>query len=110
MLRSLIEFKGETQARVAARTGIPESTLSEILAGKRKLAIKHVSALAKYSSGSWAVAPRLNNSHVRRLSGRASRRLPRRMASLFDRRLLGSTRVSDSAVALDPRSAVVDPA
>ena len=34
MLRSLIEFKGETQARVAARTGIPESTLSEILAGK----------------------------------------------------------------------------
>src|SRR3954453_14135206 len=37
MLRSLIEFKGETQARVAAQTGIPESTLSEILAGKRKL-------------------------------------------------------------------------
>jgi HTH-type transcriptional regulator/antitoxin HigA len=48
MLRSLIEFRGETQARVAAQTGIAESTLSEILAGKRKLAIKHIAALAEY--------------------------------------------------------------
>jgi HTH-type transcriptional regulator / antitoxin HigA len=48
MLRSLIEFKGVTQAQVAARTGIAESTLSEILAGKRKLAAKHITALAKY--------------------------------------------------------------
>jgi HTH-type transcriptional regulator/antitoxin HigA len=48
MLRSLMEFKGETQARVAAGTGIAESTLSEILAGKRKLAIKHIAVLANY--------------------------------------------------------------
>jgi HTH-type transcriptional regulator / antitoxin HigA len=48
MLRSLIEFKGVTQAQVATKTGIAESTLSEILAGKRKLAAKHISALAKY--------------------------------------------------------------
>jgi len=48
MLRSLIEFKGETQARVAAQTGIAESTLSEILAGKRKLAVKHITPLARY--------------------------------------------------------------
>jgi HTH-type transcriptional regulator/antitoxin HigA len=48
MLRSLIEFKGVTQAQVAARTGIAESTLSEILAGKRRIATKHIVALAKY--------------------------------------------------------------
>ena len=47
-LRSLIEFKGVPQAHVAASTGIAESTLSEILTGKRKLAAKHITALAKY--------------------------------------------------------------
>ena len=48
ILRSLIEFKGVTQAQVAAHTGIAESTLSEILAGKRKLATKHIAVLARY--------------------------------------------------------------
>jgi HTH-type transcriptional regulator/antitoxin HigA len=48
MLRPLIEFKGVTQAQVATATGIAESTLSELLAGKRKLATKHITALAKY--------------------------------------------------------------
>jgi HTH-type transcriptional regulator / antitoxin HigA len=48
MLRSLLEFKGVTQAQVAAQTGIAESTLSEILAGKRRMATKHIAILAKY--------------------------------------------------------------
>lgn len=48
MLRHLIESRGVPQARVAAEAGIAESTLSEILAGKRKLGIKHVRALAGY--------------------------------------------------------------
>ena len=33
-----------TQSNVAAGTGLAESTLSEILAGKRKLSLKHVEA------------------------------------------------------------------
>ena len=37
MLRSLIESKGVAQARVAADAGVAESTISEILAGKRKI-------------------------------------------------------------------------
>ena len=46
MLRYLIESKGVAQAEVAAEAGVAESTLSEILAGKRKLGIKHVTLLA----------------------------------------------------------------
>jgi HTH-type transcriptional regulator / antitoxin HigA len=48
MLRYLIESKGVARAKVAAEAGIAESTLSEILAGKRKLGIKHVTLLAGY--------------------------------------------------------------
>jgi HTH-type transcriptional regulator/antitoxin HigA len=48
MLRYLIESKGVARAKVAAETGIAESTLSEILSGKRKLGIKHVAVLAGY--------------------------------------------------------------
>jgi HTH-type transcriptional regulator/antitoxin HigA len=48
MLRYLIESKGAARARVAAEVGIAESTLSEILAGKRKLGITHVRVLARY--------------------------------------------------------------
>jgi HTH-type transcriptional regulator / antitoxin HigA len=48
MLRYLIESKGVARAKVAAEAGIAESTLSEILAGKRKLGIKHVDRLAGY--------------------------------------------------------------
>jgi HTH-type transcriptional regulator/antitoxin HigA len=48
MLRYLIESKGLPQARVAAEAGIAESALSEILAGKRKLGIKYITALAGY--------------------------------------------------------------
>jgi HTH-type transcriptional regulator/antitoxin HigA len=48
MLCYLIESKGVAGAKVAAEAGIAESTLSEILAGKRKLGIKHVTRLAGY--------------------------------------------------------------
>jgi HTH-type transcriptional regulator/antitoxin HigA len=48
MLRYLIESKGIARAKVAAEAGIAESTLSEILAGKRKLGIRHATVLAGY--------------------------------------------------------------
>ena len=48
MVRHLIEARDQTQAQVAAATGIAESSLSDILAGKRKLSIKHVKALARF--------------------------------------------------------------
>ncbi len=48
MLRYLIESTGVPQARVAAEAGIAESALSEILAGKRKLGIRYITALAGY--------------------------------------------------------------
>ena len=48
MLRYLIEANGLAQARVAAGAGIAESVLSEILAGRRKLGVKHIAALAGY--------------------------------------------------------------
>ena len=48
MLRYLIESRGVPQARVAAEAGIAESALSEILAGKRKLGVKYITALAGY--------------------------------------------------------------
>ena len=49
MLRYLIESKG-VHARPGwrPRRASPESALSEILAGKRKLGIKHVTALGGY--------------------------------------------------------------
>jgi HTH-type transcriptional regulator / antitoxin HigA len=48
MLRYLIESRGVPQARVAAEEGMAESTLSEVLAGKRKLGIRYITALAGY--------------------------------------------------------------
>ncbi len=48
MLRFLIESKGVAQAKVAADTGIAESTISEILAGKRKISQKVMHSLAAY--------------------------------------------------------------
>jgi HTH-type transcriptional regulator / antitoxin HigA len=48
MLRHLIEARGITQSRLAADVDIPGSTISEILAGKRKLSRRHIGALAKY--------------------------------------------------------------
>ena len=48
MLRFLIEQKGVTQAEVAKKSGIAESTISEVLAGKRKLNRAQIGKLARY--------------------------------------------------------------
>jgi HTH-type transcriptional regulator/antitoxin HigA len=48
MLRFLIENDGTTQAEVAKEVGIAESTVSEVLAGKRKLNRAQIGKLARY--------------------------------------------------------------
>ena len=48
MLRHLIEAKGSSQVAVAAATGISESTLSEILTGKRGISRKAMRSLGEY--------------------------------------------------------------
>jgi HTH-type transcriptional regulator / antitoxin HigA len=48
LLRFLIESQETTQAKVATATGIAESTISEILAGKRALNRKHIEALSRH--------------------------------------------------------------
>lgn len=48
IVRHLIEARGVTQAEVSAGTGIAESSLSDMLAGKRKMATSHVKALARF--------------------------------------------------------------
>ena len=48
MLRHLIEAKCETQAGVARGTGIPRSTISEILSGKRPISRANIGKLAAY--------------------------------------------------------------
>lgn len=48
VLRFLIEAKGVTQAEAAKQAGIAESTISEVLAGKRKLNRTQIGKLARY--------------------------------------------------------------
>ena len=48
ILRFLIESKGVTQAQVAAGAGLAVSTVSELLAGKRKLNRGQIGKLARY--------------------------------------------------------------
>ena len=48
VLAFLIEQKGVRQAEVARGAGVAESTISEILAGKRKLSRIQVEKLARY--------------------------------------------------------------
>src|SRR5215217_149064 len=48
MLRFLIENRGATQAAVAKEAGIAESTISEVLAGKRTLNRTQIGKLARY--------------------------------------------------------------
>ena len=48
MLRHLIESRDTTQAKTAAGAGIAESTVSDILAGRRGMNRKHIEALAKF--------------------------------------------------------------
>ena len=47
-LRYLVESSGKTQATVAAEAGLPESTLSEVLLGRRRLTTRHIGILARY--------------------------------------------------------------
>ena len=48
MLRFLIESQATRQTEVATETGIAESTISEILAGKREMNRKHIEALSRH--------------------------------------------------------------
>lgn len=53
MLQHLIEAKGVCQTEVARATGIADSTISEVLSGKRSLNRTHIGKLARY----FAVSP-----------------------------------------------------
>jgi HTH-type transcriptional regulator/antitoxin HigA len=48
MLRHLIEAKGVSQTEISRATGIADSTISEILKGKRALNRSHIGKLARY--------------------------------------------------------------
>jgi len=48
MLRHLIEAKGVSQTAVSKATGITDSTISEVLKGKRSLNRNHIGKLARY--------------------------------------------------------------
>jgi HTH-type transcriptional regulator/antitoxin HigA len=47
MVRFLLESNGMTQAELAERSEIAESTISEVLAGKRKLSRRHIAAVSR---------------------------------------------------------------
>jgi HTH-type transcriptional regulator / antitoxin HigA len=55
LLRHLIEARGITQLQLATDTGIVESTISNILSGKRAMSRKHIAAFASYFHVSPAV-------------------------------------------------------
>lgn len=55
MVRFLLESNSMSQAELAQRTGIAESTISEILAEKRKLSRRHIAAISKVFQVSPAV-------------------------------------------------------
>lgn len=48
MLGYLIETHDVRQGNVAAGTGLADSTMSEILAGKRRMNVKHIEVLARF--------------------------------------------------------------
>jgi HTH-type transcriptional regulator/antitoxin HigA len=50
MLRHLIEARGITQTKLAQDIGIPDSTISEVLASKREFTRAQVGRVAKYFS------------------------------------------------------------
>jgi HTH-type transcriptional regulator / antitoxin HigA len=55
MLRYLIEARDITQLKLATDTGIAESTISQILSGKRALSRNHIATLSGYFKVSPAV-------------------------------------------------------
>jgi HTH-type transcriptional regulator / antitoxin HigA len=48
MLKHLIDARQTTQTKVAEGAGLSLSTVSEILAGKRKLNTRHIASLARF--------------------------------------------------------------
>jgi HTH-type transcriptional regulator/antitoxin HigA len=48
MLRHLMEAKGVTQARLSRDTTVPESTISEVLSGKKRLSRQLIRKFADY--------------------------------------------------------------
>jgi HTH-type transcriptional regulator/antitoxin HigA len=48
MLKHLLEAKGVTQAEVSRSTGIPKSSISEVIAGKKPLPRQMIRKLASY--------------------------------------------------------------
>ena len=45
-LRHLVESSGKTRATVASEAGLPKSTLSEVLLGRRRHSTRHIDILA----------------------------------------------------------------
>ncbi len=48
MLRHLLESKGVTQTEVCSATGLPKSSLSEVLSGKKQFSRQMIRSLANY--------------------------------------------------------------
>jgi plasmid maintenance system antidote protein VapI len=48
MLAHLIEARNITQSKLATDTGLPESTVSELLKEKRGLTRRHIETFARY--------------------------------------------------------------
>ncbi len=48
MLQHLIEAKCTTQAELSRQTGVPRSTISEVLKGKRSISVENAFRLAEY--------------------------------------------------------------
>jgi HTH-type transcriptional regulator / antitoxin HigA len=47
-LRHLVESSGKTRATVVAEAGLPESTLCEVISGRRRLNTRQIGILARY--------------------------------------------------------------
>jgi transcriptional regulator with XRE-family HTH domain len=48
MLKHLIDAKCTTQAELARQTGVPRSTISEALKGKRSISVENAFRMAEY--------------------------------------------------------------
>jgi HTH-type transcriptional regulator/antitoxin HigA len=66
MLRFLLESRGVSQASLARETGLAESAISEVLAGKKTLRRQHIGAIAGYFRISPAVFRFERPAHVSR--------------------------------------------
>ena len=55
MLRHLMDAKGVSQVEVCSATGLPKSSLSEVLSGKKRFSRQMIRALAEYFQVDMAV-------------------------------------------------------